>query len=231
MVKIFLDPGHGGHDSGAIGNGLYEKTLNLEIAKKIQNQLNDYENVEVKMSRSDDRYLTLKERTDLANNWDADLYLSVHINSSEDVTANGFESYIYNGNVTPRTQAYQNVVHAEIVKQITGIRDRGKQKANFAVLRQSLMPAILTENLFIVNKSDSLQLKKDSFLENLATGHVLAFEKFLGLKRKVTEPNTASIPTGKLFKVQVGAFEDKENAKNTFEKLLKDGYEAYIIEE
>lgn len=76
MPKIFIDPGHGGKDLGASGNGLVEKNVALDIAKQIQAMLTDYQDVEVKMSRSDDSYLTLTERTNLANNWGGKLLCS-----------------------------------------------------------------------------------------------------------------------------------------------------------
>ena len=82
MVKIFIDPGHGGSDPGTTGNGLKEKELTLEIAIHIKNLLlSEYNNVTVKMSRTDDSYLTLTERTNEANAWGADYFLSIHINA------------------------------------------------------------------------------------------------------------------------------------------------------
>ena len=81
MVKIFIDPGHGGTDPGAVGNGLLEKDLTLSISLKIRNLLNGYENTQVKLSRDKDITLSLKERTDMANAWGADYLLSVHINA------------------------------------------------------------------------------------------------------------------------------------------------------
>ena len=225
-----IDPGHGGQDPGAVANGLYEKTLVLDLAKRIESKLRVFENVEVKMSRNDDRYLSLTERTNLANIWKADLYLSLHINSATDTAANGFESYIYNGDVSAKTVAFQNVFHPEVMAQIPGVRDRGKKKANFAVLRQSHMPALLTENLFIVNKADSDRLKQSAFIEKLATGHVKGIEKFLGLKRKTTEPNMTS-ESVILYKVQVGAFSERENAETLVKKLSDLGYNPFIVEQ
>ena len=229
-MKIFLDSGHGGPDSGAVGNGLYEKRLVLDLAKRIESKLRVFENVETKMSRTDDRYFSLTERTNLANIWKADLYLSLHINSATDTNANGFETYIYNGDVSAKTVAFQNVVHPEIMAQISGVLDRGKKKANFAVLRQSHMPAILTENLFIVNKSDAGKLKQNTFMDKLATGHVKGIEKFLGLKRKTTEPNMAQERVV-LYKVQIGAYAEKSNAELEVKKLKDLGYNPMIVEQ
>ena len=82
MVKVFLDPGHGGSDPGAVGNGIQEKNITLQIATQIRDiLLDEYENVSIKMSRTGDQTVSLNERTNGANNWNADFYLSVHINS------------------------------------------------------------------------------------------------------------------------------------------------------
>ena len=73
MVKIFIDPGHGGTDPGAVGNGLQEKNLTLQIATRVKNiLLAEYNNVSVLMSRTGDTSLSLQERTNQANAWGAD---------------------------------------------------------------------------------------------------------------------------------------------------------------
>lgn len=197
MVKIFIDPGHGGNDPGAVGNGLQEKDLTLKISKKIKSKLANYENVQVKLSREDDRTLSLKQRTDMANGWGADYLISVHINAGG---GTGFESYIYSGGVSSSTIANQNVIHPEIV-QATGFRDRGKKRANHHMTRESRMPAILTENGFIDNTTDANILKSDSFLDNVAQGHVNGLVKAFGLKKK---SSSGSTPSGGTYTVQAG---------------------------
>ena len=177
MVKIMLDAGHGGKDSGAVGNGLREKDLTLNIVKKIGNLLAEYEDVEVHYTRTDDRFLELSERAEIANRLKADYFISVHINAGG---GTGFESYIYNGNVDAKTVAYQNVIHAEIMKVIGNVTDRGKKRANYAVLRETHMPAILTENLFIDNANDAAKLKSEQFLLQVAHGHVQGIVKAFG---------------------------------------------------
>lgn len=122
-MKIVLDAGHGGRDPGAVGNGLREKDLTLTIVRHIGRLLSEYEGVEVHYTRTDDRFLELSERAEIANKLKADYFISVHINAGG---GTGFESYIYNGNVSNATVAYQNVIHAEIMKAIGNVRDRGK---------------------------------------------------------------------------------------------------------
>lgn len=177
MTKIFIDPGHGGRDPGAVANGLQEKDIVLTIAQQMRYMLEDYADVEVTMSREDDRFVRLSERAQMANEWGADYFVSVHVNAGG---GTGFESFIWNGNVFQATIANQNVVHAEIVRHIGGT-DRGKKRANFAVLRETSMPSILTENMFIDRPSDASKLKDQSFLQRIARGHVNGLVQVFGL--------------------------------------------------
>lgn len=209
MVKFFIDPGHGGSDTGAIGNGLLEKNLTLQISKRIRDMLETYENTQVRLSREGDQSLTLNERTNMANSWGADYLLSVHINASG---GTGFEDYRYDriaaSSTTGRIQA---TIHNEIMKAIKkyGVRDRGAKSANFHMLRESNMPAILTENLFIDNIADADLLKQSGFIEALAHGHVNGLAKAFGLKKKSQQ-------------------EANNVAKN--ENMVKIGDEGYIVE-
>jgi N-acetylmuramoyl-L-alanine amidase len=226
LPLIHLDAGHGGTDGGALGNGLKEKDLTLDICKRIQaGLLANYEGVKVSMSRSDDTFLSLDERARKANAANADVFVSVHINSAVDQRANGFESYTYT-NVDSGTIAFQNVMHEQIMRTIgSGITDRGKKKANFAVLRGSKMKAILTENLFIVNPTEAKLLGSPDFRQKIADGHIIGLERFLGLKRASLPPPPKA---EKLYRVQVGAFEDKENAEAMVKDLEKAGYRPFI---
>ncbi|MED4124042.1 N-acetylmuramoyl-L-alanine amidase [Halalkalibacterium halodurans] len=180
MTKIFIDPGHGGRDPGAVANGVQEKDIALSVALAIKKFLEEnFDNIEVKLSREDDRFLSLSERARLANAWGADYFVSIHCNAGG---GTGFETFIHDSRST-KSVAYQNVVHPEILTTM-GVRDRGKKAANFAVLRLTNMPAILTENLFIDNPSDAKLLKDPVFLQQVARGHVEGIAKAFGLKRK-----------------------------------------------
>lgn len=225
MVKLYLDVGHGGSDPGAVGNGLKEKDLTLKISKKINDLLKDYEGITVKMSRSTDKTLSLKQRTDEANKWGADLLLSIHINAGG---GTGFESFIYNGSVSSNTVKYRDTIHNEIMKQLKGIRDRGKKRANFHMLRESKMPAILTENMFIDTKKDADQLKKQSFINKIAQGHVNGIVKLFNLKKKKTASKPSTNKSETFYRVVAGSFKNRKNADDQVKKLKKQGYNAFI---
>ncbi|MCM3179758.1 N-acetylmuramoyl-L-alanine amidase [Cytobacillus horneckiae] len=190
MVKVYIDPGHGGTDPGAVGNSLFEKQLTLSITLKIKAYLEEYEGVEVKMSRTGDQTRSLQQRTDEANAWGADVFVSPHINAGG---GEGYEDYIYPG-TGGITAEIQNAIHDEVIKA-TGFKDRGKKKKDYHVLRESHMPAILTENGFIDNKEDTDNLKQASFINKIARGHVNGLVKVYKLKKKKeseSKPNTSS---------------------------------------
>lgn len=150
-IKIFIDAGHGGKDSGAVGNGLYEKDIVLSIALKLGALLNG-RGISIKYSRSTDTYLSLEERARLANAWGADLFVSIHANSATS-SVRGSECYTH-----PTANTATKTLSANISRAIAskfGISNRGHKEANFAVLRLSNMPAILVETAFISNSSDA----------------------------------------------------------------------------
>ncbi|MFJ7831823.1 N-acetylmuramoyl-L-alanine amidase [Peribacillus sp. NPDC097284] len=169
-----------------------EKDLTLKIAKKIREFLARYKNVSTKMSRTGDTYPSLSARTNEANAWEADFFLSVHINAGG---GQGYEDYIYTS-TNQVTKKYQDNIHAEILK-LVDLKDRGQRTGNLHMLRESTMPALLTENGFIDNVSDASKLKKSAFIENLAQGHVNGIVKSFNLKRKEEVPsNTHTIVKG-----------------------------------
>ena len=227
VVKIFLDAGHGAHDGGASSNGIREKDIVLKIVQKMKSMLNEYQDVQLNFTRETDVFLSLSERTTKANNWDADCLVSVHCNSATNTTARGFESYRYI-HTNASTTAFQNMMHQEIMKQIGDAisNDRGKKTAIFHVLKNSKMKAILTENMFISNSADANLLKSDSFLDKVAKGHVNGLVSFFGLKKKTG--TTPPKDDEKLYKVQVGAYEDKKNAEGMENDLMKQGFNPFV---
>jgi N-acetylmuramoyl-L-alanine amidase len=226
MVKIFIDPGHGGSDPGATANGLQEKNVTLTIATHIHEMLlSEYENVSVQMSRTGDQTVSLNARTNAANNWGADYYLSIHINAGG---GTGFESYVDPGVGRP-TVTYQEMIHQKVLEQVQ-LPNRGLKQGSFHVVRESNMPAILTENGFIDHAVDALKLKSSSFLESLARGHVNGIAAVFHLPRKaVTSPSQLS--TNSLFRVQIGAFRNKTNADQLIDRAKAKGFQTYLKQE
>lgn len=186
MVKIFIDPGHGGLDSGAPGNGLLEKNITLQIALKTRDYLSLYKNVTIKMSRTTDKTVSLKQRTDMANRWGADYFLSIHINSGG---GTGFESFIYSGlSNASKTGKIRERIHHKVLK-VNELNDRGKKQGNLHVLRESSMPGVLTENGFIDTAADAKKMKDKIWIDKVAKAHADGLAEAFNLQKKASENN------------------------------------------
>lgn len=164
--RVFIDPGHGGSDSGAVGNGLYESNITLSIAQKVGNILNS-KGIQVNYSRTTNNFVSLDGRAQQANNWGADLFVSIHCNSHTS-SASGTECFTY-PNTTSSTKTL-SINMANAISSQLGIPNRGHKEADFAVLRLSSMPAILIETAFISNSTDASLLKnsQDKFASVIA---------------------------------------------------------------
>ncbi|MGE7546128.1 N-acetylmuramoyl-L-alanine amidase family protein [Sporosarcina newyorkensis] len=151
MSKVWLDFGHGGNDPGAIGKRSKEKDNVLKVGMRVKALLEAAGHT-VKLSRSTDVFVSLGERARMANAWDADYFISLH-NNAATATATGFETFIYNGSVSSATSKLQSSIHNTIAGSI-GVVDRGRKRANYSVLRETNMPAVLIEYAFISNTND-----------------------------------------------------------------------------
>ncbi|WP_240373969.1 N-acetylmuramoyl-L-alanine amidase family protein [Bacillus piscicola] len=215
-TKIMIDPGHGGKDPGAVSAGVEEKQLTLTIARHIAEQLKRIHGLDVRLTRDTDTYLSLTERIRLANSWKADYFLSIHINAGG---GSGFESFIY-PKAGPHTAIYQSAIHQHVAVA-AGRGDRGMKQANFAVLRETKMPALLTENLFIDHLVDSRILGSPAMLKRIAASHVNGFKRLL----KLGDAAVGSAPATRTYRVlingkQIGAYAEKDNVYNQVKKHL-----------
>ncbi|MCR1850197.1 N-acetylmuramoyl-L-alanine amidase [Paeniclostridium sordellii] len=192
--KVFLDPGHGGYDSGALGFGRKESELNLQVAKRVERKLQS-QNIEVVMSRKTDEFISLGKRAELANNYGADVFVSIHQNSAENQSANGIETYYH-----PNKQGYKPLaldIQNSAIK-ITGARNREVKSSNLAVLRESNMPSALFESGFITNENESYKLADPSYQDKLATGIASGIEKYLRDNIEIQNQDLPVIATGKV---------------------------------
>jgi len=128
--KIVIDPGHGGHDAGTIGpNGLLEKELVLDVSKRLGRLLSARMGAEVVLTRRDDTFISLETRTAIANREQADLFVSVHANSSQDPDASGVETYYLNFTSSPEALEVAARENAASDKSIHELQDLVKKIA------------------------------------------------------------------------------------------------------
>jgi N-acetylmuramoyl-L-alanine amidase len=169
--RIVIDPGHGGHDSGTIGpNGLEEKDLVLEVGRKLGKLLESRLGAEVVYTRSDDTFIPLETRTAIANQEQADLFVSIHANSSNDPDARGVETYYLNFTSSPEAlevAARENAVSSksihelqDLVKKIA-LKEKIEESKEFASdVQTALHSGLSTKNANIRNRG----IKKAPFI-------------------------------------------------------------------
>jgi N-acetylmuramoyl-L-alanine amidase len=189
---IILDAGHGGSDSGAIGyldgKAVYEKDLTLSITYKIKSIL-ESKGYTTQMTRTGDTLPSLTERPAMANSSDAAIFVSVHINSSENESPNGIEVYYSlenNGSSYGTTSAVfaQNLL--DRLEKYTQANNRGVKTANHAVTRRCDMPASLVEVGFISNTNELRLMCSDEYQNKIAQG---VAEGVMMTLKNITVPN------------------------------------------
>jgi len=187
-MRIAIDAGHGPETPGkrSPDGSLREYQFNSAVARYVADALlHGYEGVEILMTHADDRDVPLKERTDRANRWGADLFVSIHANAYGDGgwnDAKGIETYIYT------TRPAAAVKLAEVVQrnlvQATGRPNRGVKTANFHVLRETKMTAILVECGFMTHREECELLKTDDYRRKCAEAIVAGIVETYGLRPK-----------------------------------------------
>lgn len=164
-MKICIDPGHGGIDNGAVGNGLLEKNLNLDISLR-QKKLFESLGHQVKMSRITDETVDLGVRTSEANKWGADVFISNHINAGGGV---GVEIWHSINGGKGKEYAYRVEKNLSKIFRSRGIKSREGRKGDYLyVIRTTAMPAILIEIGFIDSVEDTGKLKNENIRQKCA---------------------------------------------------------------
>jgi N-acetylmuramoyl-L-alanine amidase len=209
VMRIMLDPGHGGNDPGAVGRrGTQEKDIVLDIARRIRDRLVK-KGFEVFLTREGDEYVSLAERAEKAARSQAQIFISIHANSSENRAAHGLETYFLSEAKTDWERAVaarenevfeRELTHPFLQKddpvsfiladlaqheflnessqlalriqqsglELTNASDRGVRQANFYVLRNIFMPAVLVECGFLSNRQEEQYLRRPEHREKIA---------------------------------------------------------------
>lgn len=175
MVRIVLDAGHGLHTPGKrTPDDEREWSFNNTVAIAAERYLKEYEGVEVLRvdDRSGKRDVPLKERTDTANRWGADYYVSIHHNALTGAWHNGggVETFVH-PNASETSKRLAKAIHPRIVSAM-GIADRGVKQANHHVTRETKMPAVLTEGGFMDSRKDIVAMRNPAKMD--AQGRAIA---------------------------------------------------------
>jgi len=176
-IKICLDPGHGGSDPGATGNGLYEKDVNLDICLRAQSLLAD-DGWTVLMTRDSDVYVSLQARCDYANANNVDRFISSHCNAFGDPSAQGTETYCHPNDVAEAFDL-RDRLNDEIVSHMA-TSNRGTKTADFYVLACTNAPAALPEVAFITNPDDAAKLASAAYRQEAARAYLHAVQSHYG---------------------------------------------------
>ena len=170
-IKIFIDQGHnpGGINGGAEGNGLLEQDVTYNVGIYLNQLLNNDYRFESMVSRENidtilgtNNRTSLAQRVNMANSWNADYFISIHTNASENPSLNGSEVYVYSEG-SPAFSLAENVL--ENIVNIVGTRDNGvRVNRTLYVLRRTSMPAILVELAYITNTDDAEKLRDNQYL-------------------------------------------------------------------
>lgn len=224
-MKIMLDAGHGYSTAGRrTPDGMREYEFNRAVANYAKELLNNYQNVTVYFAHSDERDVPLRERTDQANQLDVDCYVSIHANAYGTGWNNvgGIETFVYLSKPQEAYALAQKIQRNLIIS--TGLQDRGVKTADFHVLRETKMTAILVECGFMTNKAEAALLKTDTYRKTSAE----AIVKGIADQFKLKPNNAADPPKPGLYKVQAGAFKDKKSADKLTARLKAQGYDAFV---
>ena len=192
---IFLDPGHGGRDSGAFYYNVAEKDLNMQIYRKLRTKLEElgYKVLTSRDSDIDVDFIT--ERSRMVNKTNSDIFISIHFNATGNTysKASGIQTYSYSDEPdypSKINQYWHNhpdriseskrlaaAIHSSLLAE-TGAKDAGQLERSFAVLRETAKPAVLLELGYMDNFTESQQIRDSRYQDKLVAGIVKGIQKY-----------------------------------------------------
>lgn len=228
-MKIYIDCGHGGSDSGAVGCGQYEKNLNLDYGLKLGQMLQEYKNVEIKYCRTNDTNPSLRDRTNDSDNWGSNLYLSCHLNA-------------FNGEARG-TETIYSIYASDIFKKLCydigmsisnnlgipfrrSFSKKGNNGDYYHVIRETNCEAIIIEALFIDNRNDMNKYNSDIIARSICNCLVDYYDleakeqpKPQPINENWLEILKAVSPYWKVWEKFVNEHQNEINLKGLIEKL------------
>lgn len=185
---ILVDPGHGGHDKGTQDGTrkIYEKDVALEIGKKVAAKLSKQNDVQVIISRTEDKFISLEDRVKMANVQNVDALVSIHLNAEGGgTTANGIETYYRTGANDGSDKLAKKI--QETIASYIAIKDRGTREDIYKVIKDARMPAVLVECGFLTNPKEVKKLLDEKYQNQLADGISQGLLSFLDEQSKRTK--------------------------------------------
>lgn len=225
-----LDAGHGPNTPGKRSpDNFKEFTFTSSVADYAKALLESYENTIIYFAHSHKEDVPLKERTDKANRLKVDCYVAIHANAYGSTwnNANGIETYVYITKPKEALDLAKRVQKNLIIA--TGLEDRGVKTADFHVLRETNMTAILSECGFYTNKTELKLIRSESYQKTCAEAIVKGIVDQYKLKKKKNTPKKEKKPNS-LYRVQLGAFSVKEHAEKLANELKAKGYDPIIVD-
>jgi len=202
VKTIMIDPGHGGEDQGAQSSRATEKRLTLDLAARVEKLLRE-EGFRTLMTRRSDTYVSLEDRSELANASEADVFLSLHFNSAKPSSQpKGIETYCLTpvglsstGSIRRRlgigdfgeepgnrfdqhNMLLAYLIHQKLLATIPEAEDRGIKRARFFVIKAVEHPSILVENGFLSNPTEEKQILSSLYRDRLAAGIVAGVKRY-----------------------------------------------------
>jgi N-acetylmuramoyl-L-alanine amidase/putative methionine-R-sulfoxide reductase with GAF domain len=208
-LKIVIDPGHGGSDTGTIGpSGLQEKELVLDVAERLSRLLKTRLGAQTMLTRSDDTFVPLPSRSALANNVGADLFVSIHANSSSARSVRGVETFYveptaYRGSTSGSpplavsasrrfAAMVQHALFATLSHADPMLQDRGVKAAPLSVLAAPTMPSVLTEISFVSSSYDEQKLRRAEYRDTIAEALFQGIKTYAVRDQRLDQPSNAS---------------------------------------
>jgi len=159
---VIIDPGHGGKDKGAYWYGISEKTLTLDVAKKVEALLRS-KGIKVLMTRKSDQYVSIQDRASIANNHSDAIFVSIHFNAHTNSSVKGIETFY----LSSKGKKLASSIQSRLARRIN-TRNRGSKKYHYAVLRKTRGVAALVECGFISNRWEGNRCASNWYKEILA---------------------------------------------------------------
>ncbi|PAE34885.1 N-acetylmuramoyl-L-alanine amidase [Bacillus sp. 7884-1] len=228
MIKITHAAGHALVTPGKQSpDGYKEWQVTSEIVKLVMRELETYEGVAQKRidnptGKSD---IPLNKRCELVNGWSTNVHIDYHLNAYGSGWNNAGGTEIYTYTTKPReAAALAEKIQTNLVKAL-GFHNRGVKAADFQMVRETEMTAILIEFAFMTNQNEAMKMRTPEYQKRAAKAVVNGLVSQYGLKKKPAVSSTDDV----VYRVQVGAFSDIDNAKSLVEDLKAKGYPAIMV--